>query len=460
MLPQPTALAVLTLPPVSASSRDARRFVAAALDELGLGHLQDGAVLAVSELVTNAVLHARTAVDVTVDADEARVRVSVGDLSADLPVVRSYGAQATTGRGLSMVRALVDDLGVTARETGKTVWFTLLRAGGAGVVDHPAGAAGEGELDLAEWGLEEWGLADEPSATSPGADDAPTGVLRGLPVALWLAAHQHHDAALRELVLARGASAPAGDGPSSWYAAADAGHTALATAVDRALAAALAAGVPVVPLPPGHPSPVPALPAAVDVPVALVPALAGSLAALAEALDDADRLAGEQRLLIHPALPEVVALRDWCCHQLIAQAGGSPAAAWEHPGDLDALAPADAVLPPWDDSAVQAAPGAVIAVDDRNRVIAVSPAVEQLVGWAPHDLVGRRVVTLIPPKLREAHVAGFTRHQVTGEAHVLGVEVSLPVLHAAGDEVQCRFLIDRAPATGGRSVYLAALTPL
>ena len=464
MLPQLTTRAALVLPPLSASSRDARRFVAAALADLGLGHLEDGAVLAVSELVTNAVLHARTDVDVAVDADDEQVRVAVGDLSSDLPVQRSYGAHATTGRGLGMVRALVDDLGVTTRATGKTVWFTLLRTGGAasvsaaddGTGDLVGDLAGDGELDLAMWGLED----DEPGGARPAHVDLPVGVLRGLPVALWLAAHQHHDAALRELVLARGQAGPAGDGPSSWYASADAGHTALGTAIDRAVAAALAAGAPVVPLPPGHPSPVPALPAVVDVEVPLVPALADHLAALAEALDDADRLAGEQRLLIHPALPEVVAVRDWCCHQVIAQAGGSPAAAWEHPADLDALAPADAVLPPWDDSAVQAAPGAVIAVDDRNRVIAVSPSVEQLVGWAAHDLVGRRVVTLIPPRLREAHVAGFTRHQVTGDAHVLGVEVTLPVLHAAGHEVQCRFLIERGPASGGRSVYLATLTPL
>ena len=55
------------LPPAGASVGEARRFVTALLAERGLEHLQDDATLAVSELVTNAVLHARTTIEVRVD---------------------------------------------------------------------------------------------------------------------------------------------------------------------------------------------------------------------------------------------------------------------------------------------------------------------------------------------------------------------------------------------------------
>jgi small neutral amino acid transporter SnatA (MarC family) len=71
------------------------------------------------------------------------------------------------------------------------------------------------------------------------------------------------------------------------------------------------------------------------------------------------------------------------------------------------------------------------------------------------NLVGRRVVTLIPLRLREAHVAGFTRHLTTGESHVLGVPLILPVLRADGTEIMCHFLIERAPQLSKRSVYVA-----
>jgi hypothetical protein len=76
------------------------------------------------------------------------------------------------------------------------------------------------------------------------------------------------------------------------------------------------------------------------------------------------------------------------------------------------------------------------------------------------DLVGRRVVALIPPELREAHVAGFTRHLTTGEAHVLGVPLRLPVLRADGTRLDCDFLIEQTPATTGRAVYIAWIQPI
>ncbi len=101
-----------------------------------------------------------------------------------------------------------------------------------------------------------------------------------------------------------------------------------------------------------------------------------------------------------------------------------------------------------------------MAADYANRIIAVSAALADLVRWRPEDLVGRRVVTLIPPPLREAHVAGFSRHLSTGESHVLGVPLELPVLCSDGTEVRCRYLVEQAPAPVGRSVYLAWIQPL
>lgn len=69
-------------------------------------------------------------------------------------------------------------------------------------------------------------------------------------------------------------------------------------------------------------------------------------------------------------------------------------------------------------------------------------------------------MTIVLPALREAHVAGFSRHLTTGEAHVLGVPLDLPVLCKDGSEVQCRFMVERAPVNPGRSVYMAWIEPL
>jgi len=68
-------------------------------------------------------------------------------------------------------------------------------------------------------------------------------------------------------------------------------------------------------------------------------------------------------------------------------------------------------------------------------------------------------VTLIPHRLREAHVAGFTRHLSTGASHVLDVPLTLPVLRADGTEFTADFLVQQAPNSRGRAVYLAWIEP-
>ena len=67
-----------------------------------------------SELVTNAVVHAGTDIDVTVQLHEGGARVEVQDRSAHLPVPRHYASLAATGRGLLMVDQLVTRWGVTS----------------------------------------------------------------------------------------------------------------------------------------------------------------------------------------------------------------------------------------------------------------------------------------------------------------------------------------------------------
>ncbi len=113
-----------------------------------------------------------------------------------------------------------------------------------------------------------------------------------------------------------------------------------------------------------------------------------------------------------------------------------------------------------DATAVSEAATDTVADDDANRVVAVSFPFAELVGWRVEDLVGQRVVTVIPPHLREAHVAGFSRHLTTGRAHALAVHLELPVLRADGSEVLCHFLVAGAPAHGGRAVYVAWIDPL
>lgn len=136
MPPDPTLTSVggdgleREFPPEPLSAPAARKFV------LSLGWSDDSdtnvrLATVVSEIVTNAILHARTNFVVSVSPDPAAIRVEVTDGSASFPARRPYDATNPSGRGLAIVDAMADRWGVASEPTGKTVWFELERNGAA-----------------------------------------------------------------------------------------------------------------------------------------------------------------------------------------------------------------------------------------------------------------------------------------------------------------------------------------
>lgn len=107
------------------SVRDARRFVVRTLADTG--SVADDAALLVSELATNAVIHAGSAYTVTVRRDGHVVRVEVADASPASARRCHYSATSGTGRGLGMVEDLASGWGVEELDSGdgKVVWFEL-----------------------------------------------------------------------------------------------------------------------------------------------------------------------------------------------------------------------------------------------------------------------------------------------------------------------------------------------
>ena len=117
----------IVLPPERSAASRARHFTRAALARLDVpSAVIDDAELLVSELVTNAVLHARSSSRVEINRENGRVRVTVRDESAEQPRLRNGGADATTGRGLLLVDRLAHSWGVDRSGiSGKVVWFEL-----------------------------------------------------------------------------------------------------------------------------------------------------------------------------------------------------------------------------------------------------------------------------------------------------------------------------------------------
>ena len=114
--------------PELTSPRQARHFVRRSCAGWGAPEVIDVAVLLTSELVTNAVVHARTAVTVAVTQSEGGLRVAVTDDGEAAPALTPGRGMDEAGRGLALVDHLSAAWGVTSSaggRVGKTVWFTL-----------------------------------------------------------------------------------------------------------------------------------------------------------------------------------------------------------------------------------------------------------------------------------------------------------------------------------------------
>ena len=111
----------LAAQPISASR--ARAFVRLHLAEHLLSYLTDDVELVVSELATNAMVHARTPFRVSLQAFKATLLLEVEDGSRTGLIGVVAQVFDTGGRGISIVKLLSRDWGVSARTGGgKSVW--------------------------------------------------------------------------------------------------------------------------------------------------------------------------------------------------------------------------------------------------------------------------------------------------------------------------------------------------
>lgn len=419
---------LLRLAPEPESVGLARRFVHAALMQAGRPEWVDAAELAVSEVVTNVVLHADTPANVRVVVADTHLSVEVHDFSPAAPHLKRHTVEATTGRGLELLAAVTAQHGIRWGDgVGKTVWFVI----------------GEAPPQTTTASTSGWELAQAARRGSVRQDHGPReeALLERLPGRLWLAALEAWAAVLRELYLYV-AQNPAVAGASALdLASAGRALNTLSTSTDQTLAQVKQTSD--------------ALSLNLSVPLHREDGRA--FACLQDALDVGRRLARSGQLLAAPTLPEVRALRDWACEQVIAQLAGVAPTAWKTSVGLDDddLAPA---VPGWHDH-VTGSSVALVAADESDRFIAVSASAAHLLGCDVGALLGRRLTTIMPVRLREQHVAAFTSHLATGRDRLLGVELKLPVLHADGHEIPCRVLINRESRLNGRTVYVASLTP-
>lgn len=128
----PQSRDALRLEPGPTCVQQARRWAVAVCRELGRDDLVESAELGVSELVTNAVLHATAPIGLRVRGTRTHPRLEVSDSSPQPPVLNppaigddldEIDLLMTVGRGLSMVAMNSAAWGAEITREGKVVWF-------------------------------------------------------------------------------------------------------------------------------------------------------------------------------------------------------------------------------------------------------------------------------------------------------------------------------------------------
>lgn len=118
----------LTLPVDVQAARLARRATCEALRSWDLMHLQETAVLLVSELVTNAVRHARAGgpmMTLRLEASRTTLCIEVEDADPRWPQPRRPAGLDDCGFGFVLVEGLARSWGLRATAMGKAVWAEL-----------------------------------------------------------------------------------------------------------------------------------------------------------------------------------------------------------------------------------------------------------------------------------------------------------------------------------------------
>jgi anti-sigma regulatory factor (Ser/Thr protein kinase) len=117
----------LVLAPTARAARAARDLVSRACLDWGRSSQIQAATLVVSELVTNAMVHAGTDLEVSVTRCGPRLRVAVKDHSRRVPRLQDAGSAGVTGRGMVLVDAFSESWRVLPTgDGGKVVWAVIL----------------------------------------------------------------------------------------------------------------------------------------------------------------------------------------------------------------------------------------------------------------------------------------------------------------------------------------------
>lgn len=101
--------------------------------------------------------------------------------------------------------------------------------------------------------------------------------------------------------------------------------------------------------------------------------------------------------------------------------------------------------------------GALVAADSEGRIVHLSPACRQVVGWGPEEALGRPLTILMPERMQKRHRDGFAQYRKSGQSHLLGKTVRVPARRPDNDEVEVDLTIRMFRRPDGTELVVASM---
>jgi PAS domain S-box-containing protein len=193
-----------------------------------------------------------------------------------------------------------------------------------------------------------------------------------------------------------------------------------------------------------------------DVVTVAVPAtLAPRVSTLDALLTAATARAHAGEMLSPPTQPEIAEMRAWLCGQISGQIDGTV-----NPEPWCARADVQRAAAPGGPSQsyrhLTGADRPLLVADEDGVIVAASPAALTLLGYGrAEELVGRRVIAVVPARYHQAHIAGTTLHAITGRDHLLGVPLIVSMVRADGTEIPVALEVRPQRLDGGHCLFVA-----
>lgn len=308
----------LPLTPDPESVKKARKWVSEVLQRLGRDDLVDSAELGVSELVTNAILHADPPITVRVRGTRDHPRVEVHDKSSHPPEVNldmtdDENLLSTIGRGLGIVALYSTTWGSEVNAQGKAVWFEPapeVRTDGAASGEVIVSGSVDPQLAGGHADMIAGGSAEDDSEEPP--EGWVTIRFIGMPVQLFAHFRRRYSELRRELrllALTHGADYPVARGLTDLATQIEEERRRASglTELDKAITQGLER---------------------VDLEYHVSPSTPPVMARLLEMLEKADDFCRQQRLLVLAASAQQRDLQRWYLGEFSRQAAGEPPQPW------------------------------------------------------------------------------------------------------------------------------------